>query len=394
MRICAITTSRIPSPNANSIQALKVAQALIQEGHDLTLLGFDPLPEFAHQDLREFYGLQQPPNVRTFHFPRRLFPYLAFLQGLRLRPQMFYTWVPQVAVMALSLGWPVIFEAHLPPTGLFGPLWYRLFAQLPGRKRLVSVTHALYRILAEEYGVRLSSDQVVIAPNGVDLERYRDLPTPAQARARLKLPQQFTVLCSGHLYAGRGVELFLELASAFPDLHFLWVGGRTKEVKYWEARRQELRLPNVTFYGFVPNHLLPMFQAAADVLLMPYEQSIGISSGKIDSAAVASPMKMFEYLASGRPILTSDLPVIHEVLDEKTAIFCPPAAAEAWKMALQRLREDDRLRLQLGREALRRAQAYTWGERTRRILQGSETWFRHPATRKQNTAERDPQRTR
>ncbi len=355
-----------------------MAQALIQEGHELTLVGFDPLPEFAQRDLCEFYGLQQPVKVHTFRFPRRVFPYLALIHGLRMRPQLIYTWVPQVAVLALRLGWPVIFEVHLPPTGTFGPLWYRLFSQLPGHKRMASVTHALYRILETDYGIRLDPDQVIIAPNGVDLERYTDLPTPPEARARLGLPQKFTVLCSGHLYAGRGVELFLELAGYFPDLHFLWVGGRTKEVKYWEERRQQLHLQNVTFYGFVPNHLLPMFQAAADVLLMPYEQSIGISSGKIDSAAVASPMKMFEYLASGRPIITSDLPVIHEILEEKTAIFCPPAATEAWKMALQHLREDHSLRLQLGREAFNRARAYTWRERARRILQGTETWFQQP----------------
>ncbi|MEJ5240720.1 MAG: glycosyltransferase family 4 protein [Anaerolineales bacterium] len=375
MNICAITTSRIPSPNANSIQALKAVQALLQEGHNVTLFGFDPLPEFAGQDLCRFYGLQQPVEVRTFRSSRRLFPYVAFLQALRLKPDLIYTWVPQVAALALLTGQAVIFEIHLQPSGSFGPFWHRLFARLPGRKRLVSITQALYRLLQTRYGIHLPPDQVVIAPNGVDLERYADLPSPQEARRQLGLPETFTVLCSGHLYAGRGVELFLELAKHFPETHFLWVGGRPQEVKYWQEQQARRQLENVTFYGFVPNHTLPLFQAAADVLLMPYEERVGVSSGQIDSAAIASPMKMFEYLASGRPILTSDLPVLREVLDETTAIFCPPADVEAWKEALQRLLANPALRVALGREARCRAQAYTWRERAHRILQGCETWL-------------------
>ncbi len=376
MKICAITTSHIPSPNANSIQALKAVQALLQEGHDVILFGFDPLPEFAGQDLCQFYGLQQPVEVRTFRSSRRLFPYLVLLRALRLKSDLIYTWVPQVAALALLAGQAVIFEIHLQPSGFFGPFWHRLFARLPGRKRLVSITQALYQLLQTRYGIHLPPDEVVIAPNGVDLERYADLPSPPQAREQLRLPQKITVLCSGHLYAGRGAEFFLELAAHFPELHFLWVGGRPQEVKYWRERQAQRGLENVTFYGFVPNHALPLFQAAADVLLMPYEARVGVSSGKVDSAAIASPMKMFEYLASGRPILTSDLPVLHEVLDEKTAIFCPIADVEAWKEALQRLLADPALRDALGREARCRAQAYTWRERARRILAGCETWLK------------------
>ncbi|MFO3796164.1 MAG: glycosyltransferase, partial [Anaerolineales bacterium] len=106
------------------------------------------------------------------------------------------------------------------------------------------------------------------------------------------------------------------------------------------------------------------------------ERNIGISSGNIDSSAIASPMKMFEYMATGRPILTSDLPVLREVLDENMAIFSPPAEAGAWKNALERLLADPTLRSRLGKEAQRRAQAYTWRERTRRIFQGTEAWVK------------------
>ena len=61
------------------------------------------------------------------------------------------------------------------------------------------------------------------------------------------------------------------------------------------------------------------------------------SSGTADSAAVASPMKMFEYMAAGRAIVSADLPVIREVLNEENAVFCKPDDIDDWKFALSRL---------------------------------------------------------
>ena len=89
------------------------------------------------------------------------------------------------------------------------------------------------------------------------------------------------------------------------------------------ARRLEQGgIKNVHLTGFVPNEELPLYQAACDILLMPYEEAIAGSSGG-DTARFASPMKAFEYMAAGRPILSSDLPVFREVLDEA---FASPAA--------------------------------------------------------------------
>ncbi len=66
---------------------------------------------------------------------------------------------------------------------------------------------------------------------------------------------------------------------------------------------------------------------------MPYEREIGISSGGGHSAQVSSPMKMFEYLAAGRAIVASDLPVFREVLNERNAVLCPPERPAAWEGA-------------------------------------------------------------
>jgi glycosyltransferase involved in cell wall biosynthesis len=188
------------------------------------------------------------------------------------------------------------------------------------------------------------------------------------ARRDLSLREAPTVICAGHLYAGRGADLFLQLAESLSAAHFVWVGGRPSDVEEW--KRKAADLPNVTFTGFVPNRDLPNYLAAADILLMPYARSILGSSGDASSAAVASPMKMFEYMAAGRAILTSDLPVIREVLDEHTAVFCPPEDIRAWQAALNDLLADPRLRTALAIQARREVEQYTWLARAEKILDG------------------------
>jgi glycosyltransferase involved in cell wall biosynthesis len=282
-----------------------------------------------------------------------------------LQPDLIYSWLMQSAVFSLLFKIPTVFEIHIQPTGTLGPLWHRAFARLNGRKRLASISQALVDVLDKNYNFRLKPDEVVITPNGVDLERFASLPDPVTARQKLTLPNAPTVMCTGHLYAGRGADLFLALAKEIPEAHFVWVGGRPDDIEAWKSRAQS---KNVTFIGFIPNQDLPLYQSAADVLLMPYSRSIMGSSGTADSAAVASPMKMFEYMAAGRAIVTSDLPVIREVLNESNAVFCEPDDLENWKSTIGKLVSDGPRRLALGKQAQKDVQAYTWLARAEKIL--------------------------
>jgi len=100
---------------------------------------------------------------------------------------------------------------------------------------------------------------------------------------------------------------------------------------------------------------------------MPYEQQIEGSSGG-NSAAICSPMKMFDYLAAGRAIITSDLPVLHEVLNHENAVFCPPDDVAHWSQALSTLISDPEYRQKLSVRAKQDAGRYTWRARARNTI--------------------------
>lgn len=372
MRIVCIAASFVPSNTANSIQALKATHALAELGHEITLL-VPGAGGRSWEELRGHYGLRVPFAVEwlpeNLTFRRYDFALKAVRRARQLEPDLVYTWVLQAAVLSLGRGIPTLLELHDRVTGRFGPWLFRRFWRSRTPKRVLTNTEALRQALIESFDLPPQMDQVRVGPNGVELERFADLPTPAEARKALGLPEGFTVGYTGHFYAGRGMALMLALAKALPRFRFLWVGGQPDDVNLWRQRLQDEGAANVTLTGFVDNAILPQYQAAADVLLMPYGPRIAGSGGG-NSAKIASPMKMFEYMAAGRPIVTSDLPVIHEVLNEGLALFCPPEDLWAWQAALTSLEADPTRREALGAAAKAAVTAYSWTARAEHALDG------------------------
>jgi glycosyltransferase involved in cell wall biosynthesis len=373
MKIACISASQVPSMTANSMQVMKACQAISQLGHEVRLFVPRLNQPVENVDLRTYYGLKS--NVELEYLPSRRglhrydFSFQAVRRARRMNAVVCYVWPVQAGIFSLLARLPVIIELHGPPEGRFGPTLFHLFLRIPGKKRMLPITQALARQIQEHYSI--DHHLLCISPNGVDLERYSDLPDPPAARETLGLPPMLTAGYTGHLYPGRGMTLLMELAKRFPQVSFLWVGGKPADVNFWSERLSADKIGNITLTGFVENIQLPMYQAAADILLMPYEKMITGSSGG-DSTTYASPMKMFEYMASERGIISSDLPVIREVLNASNAILCPPEEINSWSQALACLINDPEHRHLLAQQAWLDIQGYTWLERARKALAGFE----------------------
>jgi len=86
-------------------------------------------------------------------------------------------------------------------------------------------------------------------------------------------------------------------------------------------------------------------------------------------AFYASPLKLFEYMASGRPIIASDLPALREVLNDKSALFFKPENAADLARAIKMLKSSQTLGYHLSRQALSDVKEYTWSNRAKKILE-------------------------
>jgi hypothetical protein len=169
----------------------------VQIGHDVTLLV--PGVKNTSVDLRNHYGLETDfPIEWLSSSSRRLFTWNSARRARALGADILYSWFPQSAVFGLLQGMPVVFEIHIQPTGRFGPAWHRAYANLRGKRRLVSITRALVELLEHDFKMHFPAEEVVVAPNGVDLERFASIPDTVTARRQTGLREAPTVMCTGH----------------------------------------------------------------------------------------------------------------------------------------------------------------------------------------------------
>ena len=422
MKIAVIAPTAIPSRRANTIQVMKMSQALANLGHTVrltapgrplqgdasisaTLRSGEP-SSLGESDvdgslvdktdawlwLSHHYGLRAENGAPQARFSIGWLPASARLrrydygwkavrQAQAWGAELLYTRLPQAAAGSSQLGLPSILEIHDLPKGASGPWLLRLFLKGRGARRLVAITHSLVDDLQARYDLPLSVTGApqppvnqaftLIAADGVDLARYRELPGPSEARAclQLPLPERFTAGYTGHFYAGRGIELLVSLAQRLPGFNFLLAGGEPDEVARLAKILEGDKIKNVVLPGFIPNAALPLYQAACEVLLMPYQHQVAASSGG-DISRYLSPMKVFEYMAAGRAIISSNLPVLGEVLNLHNAILLSPDDLEGWVGALEMLQAQPQVGQRLAEQALRDVQSYTWEARARRILEG------------------------
>lgn len=373
MRIACLSTSSVPSRTANSLQLLKVCQSFVALGHDVKLWLPGSMPNVTWDELAQRYGIQHRfpiqwistrPQLRRYDYGVK-----AAWRARRWRPDLYYCWSYQAAAVTSKLGWPTALEVHDRQTGRFGPRLFSLFVNGPGAVRVLPTTRALLRWLEQHYDVSLAPPLGIVSPNGVDLDRYKDLPNAEDARSSLGLPQRFTAVYTGHLYQGRGVAMILELAKLNRSSSFVVAGGEPPAVSTWRDKADSAGLDNVLFLGFIPNQDLPLVQAAADVFLMPHELRVIDSSGS-NIAPFTNPMKAYEYMAVGKPILASELPIIREMLNDEIAILIEPEDIDAWDQAFKRVQQDESLQTRMGDAAREHVTQFTWQARSERILKG------------------------
>jgi len=368
MNLVYVSLSYVPSRRASSVHVMKMCAALARAGHDVRLIAKRSHDRAdAAADAHAFYGATGF-AIDTLPRPRRrgggvvfALATLGALLARRRRTELVYSRDVIGALTALELRMPAVAELHAVPQDPRIRALTRRVARHPGLRGLVVVSDALRRdLVAADLVPRRAP--VIVAHDAADPPG--EAPGPVQ-RLRAGRPRIGYV---GNLYPGRGIELIVELAARLPAYDFELVGGSPADLATWRARAQ---LPNLTLAGFVRPAELAERYRRFDIVLMPYPRSgISVASGANDTSRWCSPMKMFEYMASGAPIVSSDLPVLGEVLrDEHNALVAPAGDIARWQHAVERLVTDPGLAARLAQQAYADlVRDHTWDTRVRRIF--------------------------
>ena len=371
--IIYLTFATFPSPTAHSIQIIKMCQAMAKAGAGVKLVADvrqRPRQIFEFYDVRypfEIIGIRLLP-VRIVG--RVVFLARAFFLILKNRHGLFYTRDVFAAWFVRTLRVDFIMEVHELPAGRFQNLLMRRILSASRLRTAVFISEELRKSLLRRMGDRLAGQTTVVAHDGADLDEFPSSLSRDESRRRLHLPEgAFMAGYAGSLFEGRGLEVILEVSRVLKDVMFVIVGGERGQADRLKRKVKEAGLANVLVIGFVPHRMVPAYLAAFDALLMPYQETVLHRQKKHDTASYMSPLKAFEYMAAGRPIVASRLKVIGEILaDGRNAILVPPDSITEWAGAIRMLRDNELLGRTIGEQARDDVRKYSWDERVKKIF--------------------------
>lgn len=367
MRIYYLSHSDIPSHRPSSLQVMKTCESLVQRGHEVVLFGFKN-PHIGEND-HLFYDVEETfqlvkfrrLNIRVIEMTVYARQVVRSVKALGV-PDLFFAREGYSLLAAARFTKPLFYEVHQGP-GTFFKQWVesRIFLK-KNFLGLVAMTETLKHYYLRTYPI-LSPEKILVRPNGAEL------PPEKPIKPLLSWPGR-----TGHIQVGyvgnlgedRGPAFILSLAARNPEMDFHLVGGSEKDIAHW--KRVSLR-PNVYFHGFIRQRNLPAYYKRFDLMIAPYKKAIFTHDKRREYAEWISPLKIFEYMAYGKPILCSSLPVIGEVLVHgKNAWLSEPENLEDWQRSLQHLSRDAGLRRSLGEKArCEFFSRHTWDERARQI---------------------------
>ena len=377
MKLLYIANLRLPTEKAYGIQIAKMCEAFSLSSK--VELVVPHRKNKIKDDLFDYYSVKRNFRFKTiwapdFYLPGKLDKVAVnvknFISALLLcfyalmhRSDIIYTRDEWSAYFLSFFKKNIIFEAHRFSSNR-KPFYQRF-------------KHANLKIVVISNGLKgdfvlfgFQENNLLVAPDGVDLAEFDITISKEEAREKIGLPQNKKIIMyAGHLFEWKGAALLLEVAKNFkfkifnfktPDILFVFVGGTEHDIK--EFKKKAEGLDNVLILGHKPHSQVPVYLKAADILVLPNSSKEEISS------KYTSPLKLFEYMASGRPMVASSLESIREILKDKDAYFFQPESADSLVKSISLILGNEPEANQKAVESLKLVKEFSWQKRAQKIL--------------------------
>ena len=396
MKVAVVTSGHVPSQWAHSVAVAKNANGFVQCGHDVEILSPERFYESRERrklgSITDYYGISEDIDVRLF--PDKTPYYLTDIPyvGFALDVLTFATFDmarrigdPERKITAyideegfdlaycrtyratnylVEKGIPTIMESHSPTLRRHAQRRAIKSATKDAFCGLVTIGESLMENFVE---AGVPEEKILVLQDGVDLEEFADPVPKSDARSELGLPtDQRLAMYVGSLHEDKGIRHILRVASRIPDVRFQFVGGDKDDVDTWSNTAADIGADNVQFSGYVPHREVPTYLAAADVLLMPYKTDHEVRLMDLNST---SPLKLFEYMAAERPIVSSDIPAVSRTLTHgETGLLAEPNDIDELVSYVTRILENDKFATKLAQNARKEVTQYSWQHRCETML--------------------------
>lgn len=381
MKVVYIADARVPSEKAHPYQILKMCEAFAKTGQvDLVVPSRVQTRKMRRvKDIQQYYAIREKFKIKklpsidflwvniyidvprilqhfAFYLKAISFALFATLYCLFKKADVYYT---RDRYFAFFFGY--LKFLHRKKIYHEGHTSEPLVSGLVKRGRvdgLIVTAHALKQLYRKEILER----KVLVAPHGVDLSMFSNSMPKEEARRKLNLRLKGKIVCyTGHLYHWKGVYN-LAISAKYLKALVCFIGGTDKDIQNFKKFVEENNINNVVIVGYVPPITVPMYLSASDVVVLP-------TLGEDILKAGAMPLKLFEYMASKRPIVASNLPSIREILNEKNAVLVKPGSPEALAEGINRVLNDKALADKLAENAYKDVQQYDWVKRAEKVLE-------------------------
>jgi len=330
--------------------------------------GFRQISRLARRPVRGHADI-----VRALH--NYCFARIARAAARELKPDFIYEryslWGMSGLWLARKLRIPLVLEVNAPL--VYEQQQYRAGVTCPplarwverhiwqGADLVITVSESL-RDQLQTSGV--DPRRIQVLPNGFDPSLFHADSGSSVLRESLKIDGQFTVGFVGTFRPWHGVDLLLatfqELHQIDPNTHLILVGEGPLRSSFEEQVRNAGLEKAVTFAGRIAHQDVPNYLAAMDVAVAPYPA--------LDEFYY-SPIKLFEYMAAGRPVVASRAGQVAEILtDGQTGLLYEPGNSADLLRCLQQVKTDPTLRLELGQRANASCSEYTWSRNAERVI--------------------------
>lgn len=374
MKLFLIFHGRFPSDKAASLFAAKSAEAFAGSGLDVTLI----VPKrsgIVDEDPYVYYSIERNfkiEYIKTFDFYKNsiLKPlafwlsYISFSLFTRIylkrnsrREDIIYSNEILPLALASKIRKNCFYEMHDFPES---KIW--LFGKYLTKMKWILIHNRWKMEEAKRLFPTLDQKRLIYEPNAVDLKDFDIEVSKLEARKQLGLSENKKIIIyTGHLYGWKGVYTLAESAKLLSsDYEVIFVGGTDKDVSTF--RQKYGSFETIKIVGHVKHSLIPVWQKAGDILILPNTAKERIS------AFYTSPMKLFEYMASRRPIIATDIPSIREILNNKNAIIVEADNPEKMKQTIVEAFEQEHQSQTLAERAFEDVANHTWHKRADRVI--------------------------
>ncbi len=365
MKIIYLANIRIPTEKAHGIQIMKMCESFVLSGHQTELVVPWRLNHLK-EDVLKYYGMEKSfeikkiPSVDLIGLPFGFwiqsisFSFFVFFYLLFAKADIIYSRSPLILFFLGLFKKNIVYEMHTVPRNFFIYKW--IFKKA---KAIMVITQGIKDSFIKK---GINNDKILVTPDGIDLEKFDIDISKEECRKKLNLPlDKKIVLYTGHFYKWKGVQILADTAK-FLDKNILivFVGGTEKDIKIFKEENKSF--DNILILGHQPYSKIPYYLKAADVLILPNSAKEKISQ------YWTSPMKMFEYMTSQRPIVASDLPSLKEVLNKSNAVLVGSDNSQELSKGIKRALKEADFSAKISIQAYQDVQKYTWRKRTKRII--------------------------